>query len=209
MALRNVNRDFLLPMPVWDRATRLFHWLLVVAVAVAYGSAWAHQPALHRACGFAVLALLLFRVAWGFFGSDTARFAQFVKSPGAALRQLAELPVRAPDRAVGHNAACGWMALIILLVLAAAAGSGIALGLEPGTPAHARTAWLLLGVIALHLVAILAYAVLKRQNLVRPMITGRKRLPGATPAPRMMSQRLALLLLLIAGAVSWAVSVWF
>jgi hypothetical protein len=66
-----------------------------------------------------------------------------------------------------------------------------------------------LGVIALHRVAILAYAGVKRQNLVRPMITGRKRLPGATPAPRMMSQALALVLLLIAVAVSWAVSLWF
>ncbi len=205
MALRNVNRDFLLPMPVWDRATRLFHWVLVVAVAAAYGSAWAHQPALHRASGFAVLALLLFRVAWGFVGSDTARFARFVKPPGAALRQLAALPVRAPDRTVGHNAACGWMTLIILIALAAGVGTGLA----PAARGHAQAAWILLGVIALHLVAVLAYAVFKRQNLVRPMITGRKRLPGATPAPRMMSQALALLLLLIAGAVSWAVSVWF
>lgn len=205
MALRNVNRDFLLPMPVWDRATRLFHWLLVVAVAAAHGSAWAHQPALHRASGFAVLAFLLFRVAWGFVGSDTARFARFVKPPSAALRQLAELPVRAPDRTVGHNAACGWMTVIILIALAAGVGTGLA----PAAPGHAQAAWILLGVIALHLVAVLAYAVLKRQNLVRPMITGRKRLPGATPAPRMMSQALALLLLLIAGVVSWAVSVWF
>jgi cytochrome b len=205
MALRNVNRDFLLPMPVWDRATRLFHWLLVVAVAVAYGSAWAHEPALHRASGFTVLALLLFRLAWGFVGSDTARFARFVKSPGAALRQLVELPVRAPDRAVGHNAACGWMTVTILLLLAAGVGTGLA----PAAPAHAQTAWILFGFIALHLVAILAYAVFKRQNLVRPMITGRKRLPGATPAPRTVSQALALVLLLIAGAVSWAVSVWF
>jgi cytochrome b len=204
MALRNISRDFLLPMPVWDRATRLFHWLLVVAVAAAYGSAWTHQPALHRTSGFAVLALLLFRLAWGFVGSDTARFARFLKPPGMALRQLAELPVRAPDRVVGHSAACGWMTLIILIALA----TGVGTGLAHTAAAHARTAWILLGVIALHLVAVLAYAVLKRQNLMRPMITGRKRLPGATPAPRMMSQALALLLLLIAGAVSWAVSLW-
>jgi cytochrome b len=205
MALRNVNRDFLLPMPVWDRATRLFHWLLLLAVALAYAGAWAHRPGLHRASGFCVLALLLFRIAWGFVGSDTARFAQFLKPPGAAWRALADLPVRAPDRSVGHNAACGWMTVIILIVLAAAVGSG----LQSAPEAHARVAWILLAVIALHLVAILAYAVFKRQNLVRPMITGRKRLPGATPAPRMMSQPLALVLLLIAGAVSWAVSLWF
>ena len=208
MALRNVNRDFLLPMPVWDRATRLFHWLLLLAVAAAYAGAWAHQPALHRASGFCVLALLLFRIAWGFVGSDTARFAQFMKPPAATWRHLADLPVRAPDRSVGHNAACGWMTVIILALLAGTVGTGLAHAARHPT-AHAQMAWILLGVIALHLVAVLAYAVFKRQNLVRPMITGRKRLPGATPAPRMMSQALALLLLLIAAAVSWAVSLWF
>ena len=75
MALRNVNRDLLLPMPVWDRATRLFHWLLV---ARGGDAPMAVRGRISRRCiaasGFAVLALLLFRVAWGFVGSDTARF---------------------------------------------------------------------------------------------------------------------------------------
>jgi cytochrome b len=203
MALRNVSRDFLLPMPVWDRATRLFHWLLVVAVAVAYASGWGHLPALHRASGLCVLALLLFRVTWGFIGSDTARFARFITGPRAAVRQLAALSVRAPDRTVGHNAACGWTTVIILLVLALTVGTGLA----PAAGAHTLAAWTLLGLIALHLLAILAYAVLKGQNLVRPMMTGRKRLPGATPAPRMVSQWLALAVLLIAGATTWLISV--
>jgi cytochrome b len=203
MALRNISRDFLLPMPVWDRATRLFHWLLVAAVIGSYATAWAHRPALHHASGYCVLALLLFRLAWGFVGSDTARFANFLGDPRAALRQLAELPKRAPDRAVGHNAACGWMTVFILVVLAIEVGTG----LRPIAAAHAQTAWILLAVIALHLFAILASAALTRQNLVRPMITGRKRLPGATPAPRMVNQALALIVLLIAGALSWVVSV--
>jgi cytochrome b len=190
MALRNVSRDFLLPMPVWDRATRLFHWLLVAAGALSYGSAWSHAPALHRASGFCVLALLLFRIAWGFVGSDTARFAHFVTDPRAGLRQLAELPVRAPDRTAGHNAACGWMTVIILIVLAI----GVATGLRPAAEAHALVAWILLGLIALHLLAILAYAAMKGQNLVRPMLTGRKLLPAGTPAPHLASSARALLL---------------
>lgn len=204
MALRNFSRDFLLPMPVWDRATRLFHWLLVAAAVLSYGSAWNHDPALHRASGYCVLALLLFRLAWGFIGSDTARFASFLGGPRAALRQLAELPVRAPDRAVGHPLACGWMTVIMLAVLAVVVGTGLA---PAAAAAHRQAAWILLGLIALHLIAILAYAVLKGQNLVRPMITGRKRLPGATPAPRMVNQWLALVILLIAGALTWVVSV--
>ena len=174
-----------------------------MAVALSYGSAWSHDTALHRASGYCVLALLLFRLAWGFIGSDTARFAHFLGDPSTALRQLAELPARAPDRTVGHNAACGWMSVIMLAALAVAVGTGVA----PGAPAHALSAWILLGTIALHLIAILAYALLKGQNLVRPMITGRKRLPGATPAPRMVNQWLALAVLLIAGALSWVVSI--
>jgi cytochrome b len=131
-----------------------------------------------------------------------------MKSPGAAWRRLADLPARAPDRSVGHNDACGWMTVIILAALAGTVGTGLARAAGQVTP-HAQMAWILFGIIALHLAAILAYAAFKRQNLVRPMITGRKRLPGATPAPRMMNQALALVLLLIAGAVSWAVSLWF
>jgi cytochrome b len=203
MALRNFSRDFLLPMPVWDRATRLFHWLLVVAVVLSYGSAWSHRPALHRASGDCVLALLLFRLAWGFLGSDTARFANFLADPRAVRRQLRELPVRAPDRAIGHTAACGWMAVIILVALAVVVGTG----LVPMAAPHVLAAWILLILVALHLIAIPAYAVLKGQNLVRPMITGRKRLPGATPAPRMVNQWLAFVILLIAGALTWVVSI--
>lgn len=195
-------------MPVWDAATRLFHWALVLAVAAAFATAWG-APAwsaatrLHRPLGYCVLALLLFRLGWGLVGSDTARFGKFLRHPGAALRQLGAFTVRAPDRAVGHTALCGWMSAVILLALAAQVGTGLA-----GAPAHRLTGWILLGLIALHLLAIMAYAILKRQDLVRPMVTGRKRLPAATRAPRMVNQWLALVMLILAGAVAWGVSVF-
>jgi cytochrome b len=202
MALRNVSRELQLPMPVWDGATRLFHWSLAVAVAVSYGSGWSGLKALHRSSGFVILALLLFRLMWGFVGSDTARFAGFLGSPLAALRQLAELPARTPDTQVGHTAACGWMTIILLALLATQVGSG----LVADAAVHALLSEILLGAIALHLLAILAYAVVKRHNLVRPMITGRKRLRAATPAPRMANPLLALALMVAAGAVAWIVA---
>jgi cytochrome b len=197
MALRNTSRRLQLPMPVWDGATRLFHWLLVVAVVLSYASAWSGATALHRASEYLILALLLFRLIWGIVGSDTARFAWFLQSPRAALRELADLPARTPDTQVGHTAACGWMTVIILALLTVQVCTDLA-----GAAVHALVSDLVLGVIALHLLAILAYAVVKKHNLVRPMITGRKRLRAATPAPRMASPMLALAVALVAGAVA-------
>jgi cytochrome b len=162
------------------------------------------MPALHRASGFAILALLLFRLAWGFVGSDTARFASFLGSPLAALRQVLELPRRTADTQVGHTAACGWMTVFLIALLAAAVATGIAAPAQ-----HALVANILLGAVALHLLAILAYAVLKRHDLVRPMLTGRKRLRAATPAPRMANPLLALVIFIVAGALAWAAAVLF
>jgi cytochrome b len=202
MALRNTSRELQLPMPVWDGATRLFHWALAAVVVVGYGSAWGGMPALHRVSGIVVLALLLFRLAWGFVGSDTARFARFLGNPFAALRKLADLPRRAPDTQVGHTPACGWMTVFLLVLLAAQVASGFV-----GDAAlHALLSKLVLGTIALHLLAILAYAVVGRRDLVRPMITGRKRLRAATPAPRMANPLLALAVLVVAGAAAWIVA---
>ena len=208
MARRSFSREVLLPMPVWDAATRLFHWALLLAVAAAFATAWSRPAwsgaaALHRPIGYAVLALLLFRLAWGLIGSDTARFSRFLRGPGAVVRQLGRFAVREPDRAVGHTPACGWMSVILLVSLAVQVGTGLA-----GSPAHRLVAWIVLGLIALHILAILAYALLKRQDLVRPMVIGRKRLPAATPAPRMVNQGLALIILVVAGAVAWGVAVF-
>jgi len=197
MALRSASRRLQLPMPVWDGATRLFHWLLVVAVAASYGSAWSGVAALHRASGYVILALLLFRLIWGIVGSDTARFAWFLTWPAAALRELAQFRARTPDTQVGHTAACGWMTMILLALLTAQVITGLA-----GAAVHALVSYVMLGAVALHLVAILAYAVVKRHNLVRPMITGRKRLPAAMQAPRMASPMLALAVALVAAAAA-------
>ena len=71
------------------------------------------------------------------------------------------------------------------------------------TSVHAANITVILVLIALHVLAITSYAVVKRQNLLWPMVTGRKRLPGATCRPRMTSPLLALLLLLVAGCIVW------
>jgi cytochrome b len=209
-----------LSMRVWDLPTRLFHWALVLLLATSYVSVQLGNMPLHFLSGCTVLALLLFRLAWGFVGSDTSRFSRFLKSPAAAFRYLAHFGQREADDEIGHNAAGGWMVLVLLGLLGVQVGTGLfshhrtdsyaplAHLVSPAVSdrlswLHTRAFYVLLAAIVLHLAAILAYALVKRQNLVRPMVTGRKRLPGNTRQPRMASPILALGLATLAACIVW------
>lgn len=220
MALRTRQTVLYLPMRVWDAPTRLVHWLLVLLLPAAYVTAELGWTELHMQLGYAVLALFLFRVVWGFVGSDTARFSRFLAGPAAVLRHLATLRTREPDLQVGHNPAGGWMVLLVLLLIGVEVGSGLGandgLGVFAGplaghiserasdllTVVHSLNIDVLIAVVAVHVAAIVLYAALKGQNLVRPMITGKKRLPAATRAPRLASPLLALAVLALAAAVT-------
>ncbi len=197
---------------VWDAATRLFHWLTAALVAAAYVTWRLDWMDWHARAGEAVLALVVFRLLWGFFGSGTARFAGFVAAPRVAAAHLARLLRREPDRQVGHNPAGGWMVLLLLALLLVETLSGLYINndiadagplteLTPVPVANAINAmhWIfwdaLLAAIALHLAAILLYATVKGQNLVTPMITGWKVLPGNVPAPRLAGALRASVLL--------------
>ena len=214
-------RQLHLPMRIWDLPIRLFHWVLVCLIAfswITYKQGWMDW---HVISGYTILSLLLFRVVWGFIGSDTARFTFFLKSPLEALRHLSHLHRREPDTEIGHNAAGGWMVLVMLGLLFAQAITGLGsnddisvegplatrLGKDLSdqvTSLHRLGSNLILAVIGMHILAIVTYAVLKRHNLVRPMITGKKRLPGATRAPRMASPVLAAGVYIVAAAVVFA-----
>jgi cytochrome b len=173
---------------------------------------------IHFLSGYSVIALLLFRLAWGFVGSDTARFSQFVKSPLAALRYIARLHKREPDSEVGHNAAGGWMVLVILALLAVQVSTGLFANDDGDTEGplfkyvskqqsdwlshiHAVNFSLIQLAVLAHLAAILAYAVLKRHDLVRPMITGRKRLPIGVRAPAVASTARAVVVFVLAAGL--------
>ena len=202
-------RQLHLPMRIWDLPTRLFHWVLVLFIFTSWLSAELNWMRVHLLSGLTILSLLLFRLIWGFIGSDTARFAHFLQSPLAALRHLMHLPRREPDLEVGHNAAGGWMVLLFLALLALQVGTGLCANDDALTEGplvrivgKARSDWLthihdvnftLIEIaVALHVLAIITYRLLKGHNLLSPMLTGKKRLPGATRAPRMMHPMLAL-----------------
>ena len=214
-------RTPLLLMRVWDAPTRLFHWAIVILIAVSYFSMKFDQVEIHYLSGYTILTLLIFRFCWGLFGSETARFRQFLRSPVAGLRHLAEFNRREPDREVGHNAAGGWMVLFMLLVLAVQVCTGLFAGdpVDGGGPFVDQIArapqkllssihqfnWnIILAMMVLHIVVILAYAAVKRHDLVRPMVTGKKRLPATTRQPRFVNPIFALIVLAGAGMLVWA-----
>ena len=203
---------------VWDAPTRLFHWATVGLVFTSWLTQREGWMGWHFYSGYAVLTLLLFRLGWGFVGSDTARFGRFLRAPWHALAHLRHLPRREPDTAVGHNPAGGWMVAALLALLAFQVGTGLcandqaatygpfadALGQSLSdriTDLHAWGFTLIEIAVALHVLAIAAYALLKRHDLVRPMITGRKRLPAELPAPRLASPWRAAAVLAAAAAL--------
>lgn len=207
-------------MRVWDAPTRLFHWVIVLLIAFSYVSIERDWTKLHFISGYTILTLLVFRLAWGVVGSETSRFSQFVRSPIEGLRHLAQFPRREPDTEIGHNAAGGWMVLVMLAAIAAQVTTGLfsnADGIFEGPLAHhlSRTAsdwvtgihanlfYVLLGLVGLHILAILAYAVVKRHNLVGPMVTGKKRLPANLRQPRFASPALALGITAASAAAVW------
>ena len=207
-------RQLYLPMRIWDLPIRLFHWAIVALLLLSWLSAHEDWMRIHVLSGLSVLTLLLFRLMWGFIGSDSARFSYFLKSPVEAFRHLLKLHRREPDTEVGHNAAGGWMVLVMLALLFVQIATGLCanddvltdgplvpiIGKERSdylTHIHHINFTLIEILVALHVLAIITYRVLKGHNLLWPMITGKKRLPGATPAPRMMHPLLALIVLAI------------
>ena len=212
---------------VWDGWIRLFHWSMVALLVVSWASMETGNLEVHYVSGYAVLALLLFRIAWGVAGSDTARFTRFLRSPLAGLRHLGQFRRREPDTEIGHNAAGGWMVLVLLGLLLVQAVTGLFANHEPGMTydAHgplalrvsdATSAWLtdvhyfnfnlVLGAVGLHVLAVLAYRVVKGHDLIGPMVTGIKSLPARMAAPRMGSPILAAGFLTVAALAVWGIS---
>jgi cytochrome b len=215
---------------VWDVPVRLFHWVLVILLAVSYFSGRAGAMKLHFWSGWAILTLLLFRIAWGFVGSTTARFSDFVKGPRAGASYLRSLVFGQSTFDVGHNPVGGLMVVVLLLAVLVQVAVGLFsadtdMGTVNGPLAnlipdrwvdrltHVHHFWVnvLLLLIALHVLAALVYLVWKRQNLTGAMFTGSKPrhhvVPTGASEPELhfASGWLALALLIGAAAVAYAI----
>lgn len=165
---------------VWDPVVRLFHWLLVAALAVAWLTG-DELERLHEAAGYAIIGLLAVRVVWGFVGGRHARFADFVRSPPVVVAYLADMARLRAGRHLGHNPAGGAMVVALVLMLAATAATGIMMttdvwwGVEWVEEAHELAATLTLVLVGLHVAGVILASLAHRENLVRAMLTGRKR----------------------------------
>jgi len=214
---------------VWDLPTRLFHWLLAACVIGSVVSAKIGGNAMtwHFRLGYAILTLLAFRLLWGLVGGHWSRFERFVYSPATLLRYL-----RGQTRAdefldVGHTptGALSVFALLGILLLQVATGlvaddeianTGPLIKYVSGATSSLATSWhktwgqwLIITLVALHVLAIVFYLVKKKQNLVGPMLSGDKSLPADVPSSRdaLATRGLAAALVAAcAGGVAWLVS---
>lgn len=211
------------PIRVWDMPVRIFHWLVAVLVL----SAWITQEVggnamtYHTWIGYTVLALVLFRLIWGFVGSQHARFRDFVRGPGTVIRYVFGSSKVEASPSHGHNPAGGWSVLALLVCLLVQAATGLFANDEIAvegplasrvgqdlsnwiTTIHRYNFNVLLGLIGLHLAAVFFYLFAKRENLILPMITGRKRVPRehATEGYTVGVWRAVIVLALCAGAVA-------
>ncbi len=178
---------------VWDFPTRLFHWCLVAAVFYSWFSIEILEDIeQHFYAGYVVLQLLLFRIIWGVMGSHYSRFSSFYYSPRHALRYLKSLRSPNPERYLGHNPLGSLSAALMITVLLSQAMMGLfssddyyfgpLSGLVDNelvallSELHLLNSNVVYGVIALHIVAILYYALRKKDGLTKAMITGEKRI---------------------------------
>jgi cytochrome b len=203
---------------VWDVPTRLVHWLIVLCIAIAWRTGTHGPMDWHRWSGYTLLGLLAFRVYWGFLGGSTARFSSFVRGPRAVLEYA-----RGAWVGIGHNP-LGALSVLALLVLI---GVQVVLGLftvdidgiesgplsdyvsfEAGRAAakwHERVFDVLLWFAALHIVAVIVYLV-RRQNLVNAMFTGRREFDVPPPEELRPAGKVRFILgVVIAVAITWAV----
>ena len=184
---------------VWDLPVRMFHWTLVPLLLAMWWTGEQRDIETHSRLGVVLVGLLVFRLLWGLFGSETARFAHFLRGPRAVVAYLAG---RMPHH-VGHNPLGGWSVALILLLLVAQATCGLFAhdvdGMESGPLSHLVSydtadlarAWhhrlfnAILAMAALHILAICWYLVARGEDLLMPMVTGRKPVPEGVAAPRL------------------------
>ena len=204
---------------VWDLPTRLFHWLLAGLIAFSWWSIRSHHTDWHIWSGCAILALLIFRLLWGFVGSSTARFSSFVRGPASVVAHL-----RGKWNGIGHTPLGALSVVAVLIAVAVQVGLGLIAQDEDGismgplaglvssdTSDKARDIhelWfnVILALIALHVLAIVYYR-LRGKKLTLPMITGRAALEPGTQPMRPGKWWVALICLAVAIAVTrWVIA---
>ena len=222
----------LISVPVWDGFVRCFHWSLVLlfVVSVVTGKVGGNAIQWHMWSGYAILALVIFRIIWGFVGGEYARYASFLSGPVRALKFAKGLLGKAHEHVIGHNPVGGWMVLVLLLLLAAQGGLGLFSNDEIATTGplaryvsdetsitlmsrHRVLGDLLLILVGVHIVAVLFHLIIRKENLIRAMFHGNKELPPELAREAQAARKaslplgfvvLTLAIAAVAVAVNWS-----
>jgi cytochrome b len=165
---------------VWDPFVRVFHWSLATLFLVAYLTGDETEK-VHIAAGYTIAGLVALRIVWGFAGPRHARFSNFVRSPRAILAYMRDLSLFRAPRYIGHNPAGGIMIVALIVMLIGTCISGYMLttdafwGAKWAEEVHEAFANLTVGLVFFHVLGVITSSLLEKENLVKSMITGRKR----------------------------------
>lgn len=205
---------------VWDRPVRIVHWLIVLLVPFSWWTAEEEMVDWHYRSGMALLGLVVFRTVWGVIGSSTARFAGFVRGPRTVLDHLRGRR----EFVLGHNPLGALSVLALLVMLAIQIGLGLFSADEDGllsgplshlvsegtvetvTELHGASFELLKWLILLHVAAILFYLLVRRKNLVGPMVSGTAAAPAGTKEMQPAGTARFLIAAAIAFGAMWAIA---
>ncbi len=190
---------------VWDLPTRLFHWLLLVLVAAGFFTGYFAPEwwmGVHIWAGYGTVALVVFRIVWGVFGSQYSRISSFTFAPKEVVSHLRGVLMMRPPHYMGHNPTGAVMIFALIIGIIGITMSGLlSLGGEEnlgplagvthfavGDAAkgiHKFLVTALLVMISIHVLGVIVECWLTRDNLVMSMITGNKELPDGVPHPPM------------------------
>lgn len=211
---------------VWDLPTRAFHWLLVTSFAVAYFSNWLGVSyfVYHLWSGYFVILLLVFRLFWGVIGAHHSRFINFIRHPKETLGYLRDLLTGKSKNYHGHNPLGAWMVVLLLVTLLIQAITGLFANDEIfntgplyGYVSHEVSLWLtaihkdlfywIFAAVVIHVLAVFAYLFFKRENLIKPMITGKKPLVDgdATEVSASSLWSALFLIIIISAVLAWII----
>ena len=211
---------------VWDIYIRTFHWLLLICILVSFISFRLDEMDIHFISGHCVLALLIFRVIWGVIGSRTALFHTFIKGPGAVLSYVKNPSSEKFKGMIGHSPIAALSVIAMLGIISLQVATGLISDDEillqgplakyvsgemsyQATTYHGINAKLIIGLIVLHLAAIAFYRFIKKDDIVKPMVTGQKEVAEdyAEKAPSLDEKKpiLAAMAILVAVAIAYFV----
>ncbi len=212
---------------VWDLPSRLFHWALALCLVGSWATAEAgfDWTEWHFRFGYAAIALVVFRVLWGFVGTRHALFKNFVRGPSSTFENLQSIFKRSPSAYAGHTPLGGWSVILMLILVAVQAGTGLFISDDifwsgpyngvvssstAGTLAqiHHLNFTALQIVVALHIAAIIWYRLGKNTRLVGPMVHGRKTLADNSEAIESSRWPLAALVFIVVAAAVTALVVF-